>query len=172
MKERYLAFIAMQMASRRTGDPSSVAPPRDTVRAHFQPKKSSAQAKVQTWDDWPDLEYAFVDKYFKALSQKTLCKLQVREYELVRRFFRRDILSRWVDEFIRWDGTYKLMMKTIDDPDCEESSKVLLIVVGKLGHILFWAFAGQDDSKSWQRIALLLVKRTMRIDPTGELAKK
>jgi hypothetical protein len=172
MKGQYLAFIVYQREIRWTGDPGSAAPPRDTMRAHFRPKTTSAQAKTETWHDWPHLDYAFLDKYFKGISRQTLIKLQVREYESVRHFFRRDILSRPADEIIRWDGTYKLMMKMIDDPDCEESAKVLLILVGKLGHILFWAFAEQEDSKSWQRINLLLLKRTMRIDPTGELARK
>jgi hypothetical protein len=120
------------------------------------------------WGDWPPLDYEFVEKYYKPLSSETLVKLLDREYKLVKGY----LLSRPVDEILRWDGTYNIMMKTMDSPDAETTSKVLLVLVAKLGHVLFGAFAEEEDAKSWHKINLLLAKRTMRIDPTGELAKR
>jgi hypothetical protein len=168
MDEQYRAFIDREKAK-------SLAVTRDTgkITSHFLNKNaSSAQAsKGETWNDWPKLDYEYMGKYFAPLSVQTLVRLLRREYDLVKSYFRRDILSRHADEILRWDGTYKLMMKTMDSPDSEMETKVLLIVMGKLGHVLFWAFAEQEDMKSWQRINLLLAKRSMHIDPTGALAK-
>jgi len=48
------------------------------------------------------------------------------------------------------------MMKTMDSPDAEASPKVLLVVFGTLGHVLFWAFADSEEPKHWQKILLLL----------------
>lgn len=64
------------------------------------------------------------------------------------------------------------MMRTMHSSDTEAQPKVLLIVFGMYGNVLFWAFADVEEPKHWQKIMLILARRTLRIDPTGALARQ
>lgn len=131
-----------------------------------------ASNNEMTWNDWPVLDLALVDKYFDSPSKTWILALEKQQYKLVAPYLRRDILSRPVGKILRWDGTYKIMTKTINDPDMEAPALVLLIVLGTYGNILYWAFADSEDDKCWQRIMIILAERSLRIDPTGATVKE
>jgi len=143
--------------------------PKGLMTDYFRISGTNQSSEI--WNDWPPLDLVDFKRYFKPPCEGTLNNLWKREYNLLKGYFRQDLLSRPAEKLIRYDGQYKVMMKTMDTEDCEASNKVLLIVFDLLGRILFWAFADEEDSKQWQRCLWFLVKRTMRLDPTGEKLK-
>lgn len=139
-----------------------------SIKRHF----GKASNDEMAWNEWPSLDLSLVDKYFRPPSKTWILALEKQQYELIRPYLRRDMLSRPVDKIARWDGTYSIMTKTIDDPDVEAPALVLLIVLGMYGNVLYWAFADSEDEKHWQRIMMILAERSLRIDPTGAAAKE
>jgi len=124
-----------------------------------------------SWNEWPVLDLSLIDKYFDTPSKTWILALEKQQFKFVAPFLRRDLLNRPAEKILRWDGTYKIMTKTLDSPDAEAPALVLLLVLGLYGNVLFWAFADSEEPKHWQKIMLILADRTLRLDPTGAASK-
>ena len=85
-------------------------------------------------------------------------------FEIICPYLERDLFSRSPGRIVRFDGTYKVAMKTNDNAEAEEEIKCLVIATGEFGHVLLWFFCSAEGAKVFQQLNYLLKRRCEMLD--------
>ena len=84
-------------------------------------------------------------------------------YARVEPYLLRDLFSRLPGKFLRVDGTYEIMKKTMNLNDAESPNNCLTVVMGEFGHIVSFAFSEAESDKVTQRLFYFIKKRIERV---------
>jgi hypothetical protein len=133
-----------------------------TMDEHFlvvQPKK-----RLSPTQKWPDFDTEMFRDTFGNLPGKDAVKsIFEKAFELVEPHLLRDLLTRLPGRLMRWDGTFRLMKKTMNDPGSDGTNTVALLVFGEDGHIISFAFAESETDENIQRLLYFIRKQMLRL---------
>ena len=139
-----------------------------TGQIPFKPLRAPVPAERNDTDSadkckWPEFDESLIDPCHKPISDQTVQAVFWKVYTSVEPYLLRDLLSRTPGKIIRWDGTFAVMKRTMDDLEVEEENEVCVKIFGEYGHILSWAFARSEGDIVLQRLLFFLRKRIERI---------
>ena len=112
---------------------------------------------------WPILGDERLQDYFKMPTRNTVIKMFEDVYEKVEPFLLRDLLSRHGGRFVRVDGTYSIMKKTMNVPDAAAGNNCMVKILGEYNHVLTYAFAAAENNTVKERLLYYLRRRYLRI---------
>ncbi|CAB9531141.1 hypothetical protein SEMRO_3274_G346120.1 [Seminavis robusta] len=123
---------------------------------------ASAYANKKT-QKWPKFDDASLSSFFKMPAPNTVIKMWEAVYAKAEPNLLRDLLSRTGGRFVRVDGTYLIMKKTMNLSDAEAANNVLVKVLGEYGHVLIYAFTETENHEVKERLLYFLKQRYLRI---------
>jgi len=67
-------------------------------------------------------------------------------------------------KLVKWDATYSIGSRTLNDKESEDGINQLAILWGEFGHLMSWSFVSSEGSKVWQEMNCFLLKRCEMLD--------
>jgi hypothetical protein len=112
---------------------------------------------------WPKFGSERFDRDFSPPKEGKIKSVFKKGYGLIEHHLYRDLFNRLPGRIVKWDGTFQFAMKTNDDAESEEETKVLLILYGEFGHIISFAIATSENLTNYQRMQYFLRERCARV---------
>ena len=107
-------------------------------------------------DQWPDFNHKNFEAFFAPPKAPKLKEIFHAGFDLLFPYLQRDLYHRSPGRFLRFDGQYKVAMKTLDDDQSEEETRVLLVMCGEFGHVIGWIFCRAEGSKNYQNLSHII----------------
>ena len=120
---------------------------------------------------WPAFDEKLVLSFFVCPSRTTITRMWETLCRRVEPHLLRDLFGRLPGGFVRLDGTYETMKKTMNCPDAEAENKCLVVVMGECGHIVSYAQCEAESELVSQRLLFFLRKRMERLGGMPEVNK-
>jgi hypothetical protein len=108
---------------------------------------------------WPKFGSERFDSNFSPLKEGKIKSIFKKGYGLIKHHLYRNLFNHLPGQIVNWDGTFKFAMKTNDDTESKEETKVLLLLYGEFGHIIFFAISGSENLTNYQRMQYFLRER-------------
>lgn len=127
--------------------------------------KDGASDKEESQENpkWPAFDPSLLDGMHRPMGQKAVKAVFWKVYNKTEPYLYRDLFSRSPGKFIRFDGTYAVMGRTMNDETVEEEMETCVKVFGEYGHCLSFAFSSSEADCVIQRLIMFIRRRILRL---------
>ena len=114
--------------------------------------------------EWPDFDSNNYASFFLPPREGKLKTIFDTGFLIIKPYLERDLFCRSPGRIVRFDGTYRVAMRTIDDDKSSEKIKVLVIATGEFGHVLLWFYCSAEGAKVFQMLNFMIKQRCEMLD--------